>query len=69
MRRGTPKSLIESVKNALDDQKDENGMHESVKDFIAQKFTVSICKAELNNDKTTADALKDLWFKISGEKI
>lgn len=64
MKKGTPKSLIGAIKNGIYDSPDQeivlNTVKDHVKDFIAQKFTATMIKA----DPETELILKELFEKI-----
>lgn len=74
MNKGTPKTLIEAIQNGyMDSMEPEitvaDGMlniRAHVKDFLAQHFSTALVAED---DEATAEKLKALWFKITGEKI
>ena len=60
--KGSPKSLIQSIKNGLEDsgydysEKSADIIEQHVKDYLAQKFNVAMLKKELT--------VWDLWLLI-----
>lgn len=40
-----------------------------IRDYMKQKFTVALTKAEIANDQATVAALKDLWNKLTQETL
>lgn len=68
MKNGTPKSLIQAIKNSFDEFENvktfispDECMKAHIKDFLAQRFQVAMWK----NDKKTEKMLKELFDSIT----
>lgn len=69
MYMGTPKSLLQAIKNGLllgKTVKVDEDIKAHVRDFLAQKFSTSSVLAK-NEDELKL--IQDLWFEITGEKL
>lgn len=68
MNRGTPKTLNQAIINGLEDYGFQNNeklakfIEPHIKDFLSQKFNVSMMKQQ---DDKLADDLKALFEKIT----
>lgn len=66
---GTPKTLGQAFTNALEQYRID-GLSEKkaslhIKDFMAQKFCIALCKAQ---DKTERDCLNNLFKELTKEQ-
>lgn len=84
MKSGTPRTLNQAIRNALEEAKDKiiiginvevsNLVESHVRDFLAQKFAVPII--ELGGTEEAVQTygmealrLESLWYEITGRKI
>jgi hypothetical protein len=67
MTKGTPKTLLEACENGriaaqwTTERTADEELFLHIKDFLSQKFSVALCKAQ-NDEELTR--LKTLWIRI-----